>query len=107
MENVTPYFNRLSLLCRSLASEIVLKELRIIPYSAKVWRIHIFRAVGEKIWRNIGLAKSLLIVSINLNDFSLANHGRFAKLSRYVAHVFHIASYSYTITCAFIHVVCF
>ena len=41
----------------------------------KVLRIDSFRAFGEKVWQINRLANRLLIVSTNLDCFSLANHG--------------------------------
>ena len=58
-----------------------------VPYSGKVkvWILSIWR---KKVWRINRLANRLLLVRCNNNNnytdgFSLANHGRFAKLSRY------------------------
>ena len=56
-----------------------------VPYSRKVWILSIWR---KKVWRINRLANRLLLVRCNNNNnytdgFSLANHGRFAKLSRY------------------------
>ena len=58
-----------------------------VPYSGKVyqygggevWRIN---WLFSSIWRINRSANNLLTESTNLNGFSLANHGRFAKLSR-------------------------
>ena len=37
----------------------------------------------KKVWRMNTSAKTLLIVSTNLNDFSLANHGWFIKFAKH------------------------
>ena len=50
----------------------------------KVWRIDSFREFGERKFSELidHAANSFSIVSTKLDGFSLANHGRFAKLSR-------------------------
>ena len=50
-----------------------------------VWRIDYmyFRAFGEeKFGKLINQPKGLLILSTNLDGFSLANHGQFAKFTK-------------------------
>ena len=61
-----------------------------ISYSGKVWRgenlanLYCLIEFAKKVWRiNITRsAKKLLIVSTNLDGFSLANHGQFAKFAK-------------------------
>ena len=63
----------------------------------KVGRIYSFRAFGEKVWRINRSAKRLLVVSTNLDGFSLANHGRFVKfatLSRYTVLIISLCTNS-------------
>ena len=54
-----------------------------IPYSRKVWLGQnlvnwlVSRIWWKKVWRINRSANRLLIVSSNLDDYSLANHGRF------------------------------
>ena len=53
----------------------------------KVWRIDSFRAFGERKLQINRSANRLLIVSTNLDGFSLVNHRQFAKfvkLSHYM-----------------------
>ena len=38
--------------------------------------------LAEKVWRMNRSANRLSIVTTNLDDFSLANHGRFAKFAK-------------------------
>ena len=61
--------------------------LQRLLYTGKVWRIDFFQAYGERKFGEFNRsANRLLIVSTNLDGFSLANHGqstKFAKLSRY------------------------
>ena len=53
----------------------------------KVWQIDSFRAFGEgQFWRINRSGNRLLIVFTNLDGFILANHGQFAKLSRYMIY---------------------
>ena len=52
----------------------------------KVWQIDSFRAFGKRKFGKIN--RSALIVSTNLDGFSLANHGQFAKLSCYTVVVY-------------------
>ena len=47
----------------------------------KVWGIDSSRAFGKKVWQINISTNRLLIISTNLDGFSLANHGRFAKCS--------------------------
>ena len=47
----------------------------------KLWRICFSEHLAEKVWRMNRSANRLSIVTTNLDGFSLANHGRFAKLS--------------------------
>ena len=53
-----------------------------IPYSGKVWRIYSFRAFGEKFWRMNKFSQKVIIVSRNLDGFSLANCSWFAKFTK-------------------------
>ena len=53
--------------------------------TSSIWR--------KKVWRNTS-AKRLLIVSTNFDGFSLANHARLAKLSRYIVYRYNGASNS-------------
>ena len=47
-----------------------------IPCSGKVWRIDSFRAFGERKFGKFNKSITrLLIISTNLDGFSLANHG--------------------------------
>ena len=64
-----------------------------VPYSRKfggekVWRIRIysFRALATKVWQINRSTKRLLIASTNLDGSSLANHGKFAKVSKFSPH---------------------
>ena len=60
-----------------------------IPYSVKVWQIDSFRVFGEKKFGGINRsANRLLIVSTNLDGFSLANHWRFAKFANFPRQTF-------------------
>ena len=78
-----------------------------VPYSGKVWILSIWR---KKVWRINRLANRLLLVRCNNNNnyyytdgFSLANHGRFAKLSRYSSWNLDLVTcipYMVYITCA-------
>ena len=63
-----------------------------VPYSGKVWRreslanFTVMSVWRGKVWRMDGFSHKVIIISKNLDGFSLANHGRFtkfAKLSRY------------------------
>ena len=56
--------------------------LKVLENRGKIWRgnVSIWR---KKNWRINRSANRLLIVSTNLDGFSLANHGWFTKLSRY------------------------
>ena len=60
----------------------------IIPYSGKVWRGEclanlLFSNVWQKkIWRINSSAKGLLIVTTNLDGFSLANRRQFTKFAK-------------------------
>ena len=44
---------------------------------------------GGKVWRINRSANRLFIVSTNLDDFSLVNHGRFAKFAKFTKLSFH------------------
>ena len=61
--------------------------LVLLPYSGKFWQgetlanllfLSIWR---KKVWRMNRSANRLSIVTTNLDDFSLVNHGQFANLS--------------------------
>ena len=62
-----------------------------ISFSRKIWQIS-FLSIWQKVWQVNRSAKNLLIVTSNLDGFSLVNHGGFAKLSRYIVNIlaFHI-----------------
>ena len=47
---------------------------------------HFEHLVKESLWRINRSANKLLIVSTNLDGFSLANHGRFAKFTNVPPH---------------------
>ena len=57
----------------------------VIPYGGKVWWEEslanwlVSSIWQKKVWRINRSANRLLIISTNLDDFSLANHGQFAK----------------------------
>ena len=53
--------------------------------TSSIWR--------KKVWRNTS-AKRLLIVSTNFDGFSLANHARLAKLSRYIVYRYIVYRYN-------------
>jgi len=54
-----------------------------VPYSRKVWRIYLFWAFGEKMFGEwMDSAKKVIVVSINLNGFGLANQGWFTKFAK-------------------------
>ena len=64
-----------------------------VPYSGKVWWGEylanlLFSSIWQKkVWRMNRSAKELLIITTNLDGFSLANRrqfAKFAKLSRYM-----------------------
>ena len=65
------------------------KKANTSPHSRKVWRGEtlanwFFLSLWQKkVWRINRSANRLFIVSTNLDGFSLANHGWFAKLSPY------------------------
>ena len=46
----------------------------------------LFKHLAEKVWRMNRSAKGLLIISSNLDDFSLANRRRFIKFSKLYTH---------------------
>ena len=55
----------------------------------KFGELILFEFWRKKVWRINRSANRLLIVSTNLDDFSLVNHGqfaKFAKLSRYTVY---------------------
>jgi len=60
----------------------------MVPYSRKVWwdkvwRIYSFQAFCEKkVWRMNRFSQKVIFVSRNLDGFSLANHGWFAKFTK-------------------------
>jgi len=41
-----------------------------------------FKHLAEKVWRMNRLSQKVIIVSRNLDDFSLANYGQFAKFTK-------------------------
>ena len=47
-----------------------------------VWRIYSFQAFGKKVWRMNRSAKGLLIVTTNLDGFSLVNRRLFTKFAK-------------------------
>ena len=50
----------------------------------------------KKVWRINRSANRLLMISTNLDDFNLANHGRFAKFAKVSLHtVYYIYIYIY------------
>ena len=59
-----------------------------LPYSGKVWRGEclanlLFISVWwKKVWRMNRSAKGLLIITANLDGFSLVNHRQFAKFAK-------------------------
>ena len=63
---------------------------KLILYNGKVWQgkslvNQLFSSFWrKKVWRINRLAIRLLVVHNNLDGFSLAKHGRFAKLSHYM-----------------------
>ena len=79
----------------------------MVPYSGKVcWgeslANRLFSSIWrKKVWQINRSASRLSIVSTNLDGFSLANHGRFAKfppskLSRYTVCEFKPSGYTNT-----------
>ena len=53
----------------------------------KVWRIDSFRAFGERTFGElIDQPIGYLIVSTNLDGFSLVSHGQFAKFAKFSPH---------------------
>ena len=46
----------------------------------------LFKCLAEKFWRMNRSAKGILIVTTNLNGFSLANCKRFAKFAKLSTH---------------------
>ena len=46
----------------------------------KVWQIYFLQAFGKKVWQLNRSARRILIVSTNLDGFSLANHRLFTEL---------------------------
>ena len=48
----------------------------------KVWRIDFFEPLQKKVWRINRSDNRLLIVSTNLDGFSLVNHEQFAKFTK-------------------------
>ena len=71
-----------------LHDEYIYIKLYYIPYSGKVWwgkslANWLFSSLwSKKVLRINRSANRLLIVSTNLDGFSLANHGRFAKVTK-------------------------
>ena len=59
-----------------------------IPYSGKVWwreslaNSLVMSVWRGKVWRMHRFSHKVIIISKNLNGFSLANHGRFAKFAK-------------------------
>ena len=66
--------------------------LDYILYCGKVWwggkfgELTLFEHLGKESLANYRSANRLLIVSTNLDGFSLANHGRFAKFAKLSRH---------------------
>ena len=52
--------------------------------AGKFGELTLFEHLAKEVWQINRSANRLLIVSTNLDGFSLANHERFAKLSRYM-----------------------
>ena len=52
----------------------------------KVWRIDLFEHLVKESLANYRSANRLLIVSANLDGFSLVNYGRFAKFANLFPH---------------------
>ena len=75
------------LLISTLAWNDKLQYISYIPYSGKfgegiVWWIYSFRAFGKNVLQINKTSKGLLIVSNNLDDFSLENHRQFAEFAK-------------------------
>ena len=67
-----------------LAIVLTLIMASLVPYSGNVWRgkfgkLTLFKHWQKKVYRS---ANRLLIVSIYLDGFSLANHGQFTKFAK-------------------------
>ena len=53
-----------------------------IPYNRKVLVNLLFSSIWRKVWQSNRSSKRLIIVSTNLDGFSLANHRRFTKFAK-------------------------
>ena len=72
----------------NVASSSLTSKHLFIPYSGKVWRREslanslVMSVWRGKVWRMHRFSHKVIIISKNLNGFSLANHGRFAKFAK-------------------------